>query len=169
MDIARVQRVAWGLAYRELLPPAVLDHWDDDGTTRAWTAAIATPPSAAHRVLVAVDGGAVVGFAAVTPAEGVAATAELAGLVVEPRWGRRGHGSRLLAAATDGARDAGARRMIMWVPESDEVTGRFLGSAGWELDGSARSLDARTTTIRQLRWHTLLDDDRPAAEDEGAP
>ena len=168
-EIARVQRVTWTVAYRDLLPAAVLEAWDDDGTARAWTAAIATPPSGAHRVLVAVDGGTVVGFAAVAPAEEVAATGELVTLVVEPRWGRRGHGSRLLAAAADGAREAGVRRLIMWVPEVDQVTARFLGSAGWALDGSARSLDAGTATIRQLRWHTLLDDDRAAAENEGAP
>jgi len=168
-EIARVQRATWQVAYRDLLPTGVLDGWDDAATARAWTTAIERPPSREHRVLVAVDGGTVVGFAAVGPAEGPGATAELVTLVVEPRWGRRGHGSRLLAAATDGAREAGTGRMIMWVPEADEVTARFLAGAGWAPEGRVRTLDAGTTTIRQLCWQTLLDDDPAPATDEGAP
>ena len=43
-------------------------------------------------------------------------TAQIAPLLVEPRWGRRGHGSRLLAAAVDHARADGFTRLITWVP-----------------------------------------------------
>ncbi|MEU2348584.1 GNAT family N-acetyltransferase [Modestobacter sp. NPDC049651] len=168
--IAGVQRITWTTAYRDLLPPTVLAGWDDVATTASWAAAVTDPPTPAHRVLVAVDGAELVGLAAVAPADAGPDAAELVALLVEPRWGRRGHGSRLLAAATDLARADGTRRMIMWVPEADPATSGFLASAGWAPDGRARSLAAGTTTVRQLCWHTELDDDRPTAGGgEGAP
>jgi GNAT superfamily N-acetyltransferase len=164
--IARVQLVTWRAAYRSLLPAAVLDEWDEAAAVGAWQQAVLHPPTAGHRVLVALDGPVVAGFAAVTPvdpAAGEAAlpgepTSELATLLVEPRWGRRGHGSRLLAAVVDLARSSGDVRLVMWLPEEDAVTSRFLDGAGWAPDGWVRTLDTGDRPIRQLRWHTLLDD-----------
>ena len=172
--IARVQLVTWRTAYRSLLPPAVLDEWDEAAAVQAWRHAVLEPPTPGHRVLVALDGTVVAGFAAVTPGEPAAGeatppdegTSELATLLVEPRWGRRGHGSRLLAAVVDLARANGDVRLQMWLPEQDEVTGGFLDGAGWAPDGWVRTLDTGGPHIRQLRWHTLLDD--PAIDARGA-
>ena len=166
-DIARVQRVTWRTAYRELLPAAVLDEWDDDAVAARWADSISTPPTPGHGVLVATENGAVVGFLAHGPAElqpGEASSAdgptgELQALLVEPRWGRRGHGSRLLAAVVDLVVPTGVRRLQVWVPTADEVTAAFLTSAGWAVDGWTRALDAGTTTIHEQRWHAALVDD----------
>jgi GNAT superfamily N-acetyltransferase len=162
--IAHVQLVTWRTAYRELLPAAVLDDWDEPAAAAAWRAAVTAPPTPAHGVLVAVDGTEVAGFAAFAPAEAAAGgpteppTREVTALLVEPRWGRRGHGSRLLAAVVDLAVAAGVARLHLWLPEDDRVTARFLTGAGWAPDGWLRTLDTGATPLRQLRWHTLLDD-----------
>ena len=170
-DIARVQVVTWRTAYRALLPPAVLDDWDDDSATASWRAAVASPPTPAHGVLVALERNTVVGFAAFGPAELAAGetsdpagpTAELSTLLVEPRWGRRGHGSRLLAAVADVARGGGAARLQVWLPEEDGVSAGFYESAGWAPDGWARTLDTGgTEPLREIRWHALLSDEVPA-------
>jgi GNAT superfamily N-acetyltransferase len=79
-------------------------------------------------------------------------------LLVEPRWGRRGHGSRLLAAVADLAAGSGVVRLQMWLPEGDTVTAGFLEAAGWAPDGWVRTLDTGSSTLRQLRWHTMLDE-----------
>ena len=92
----------------------------------------------------------------VSPPDG--ATNELAALLVEPRWGRRGHGSRLLAAVADLSAATGVRRLQMWVPEADAVTAGFLTTAGWAPDGWARTLDADGSPLRQQRWHAALED-----------
>ena len=173
-SIARVQLVTWRTAYRALLPAEVLDDWDEAAAVAAWEAAVVTPPTPGHGVLVALDGAEVTGFAAFGPAELTEGkrplpggpTNEVTALLVEPRWGRRGHGSRLLAAVTDLAVAAGVRRLQLWLPEEDDVTGRFLTGAGWATDGWVRTLDTGTSTLRQHRWETLLEDVQPEAIDE---
>ena len=175
-EIARVQLVTWRTAYRASLPAAVLDDWDDGAATASWRAAIDSPPTPGHGVLVALERNALVGFAAYGPAELTAGevvdpagpTAELGTLLVEPRWGRRGHGSRLLAAVSDLVRAGGAARLQTWLIETDRVSATFLESAGWGPDGWARTLDTGGEPLREIRWHALLDDP-DATPQEAAP
>jgi GNAT superfamily N-acetyltransferase len=166
-----VQAVTWRTAYRAVLPAEVLDGWDEAAAADTWRAAIAAPPTPGHRVLVAVEQDLVVGFAALVPAElagderphPAGPSGEVATLLVEPRWGRRGHGSRLLAAVTDIARADGTARLQVWLPEQDSVSAGFFESAGWARDGWVRTLDTGGTPLREVRWHTLLeatDEDR---------
>jgi GNAT superfamily N-acetyltransferase len=171
-EVARVQAVTWRTAYRSVLPAVVLDEWDEAAATAAWHAATTSPPTPGHGVLVAVERGTVVGFAAFGPAELAQGerpdpdgpTTEIATLLVEPRWGRRGHGSRLLAAVADLARASGAGRLQVWLPEADEASARFFESAGWARQGWARTLDTGATPLRELRWHAVLDPDAPQEE-----
>jgi GNAT superfamily N-acetyltransferase len=163
-EIARIQVVTWRTAYRSLLPPSVLDDWDADAATASWHAAITSPPTPAHGVLVALEKNTVVGFAAYGPPEllgdeqpdPAGPTSELSTLLVEPRWGRRGHGSRLLAAVADLAEVGGAARLQVWLPEADAVSAGFYESAGWAPDGWARSLDTGDVPLREVRWHALI-------------
>jgi GNAT superfamily N-acetyltransferase len=166
-EVARVQVVTWRTAYRRVLPASVLDDWDAEAATASWRAAVESPPTPGHGVLVALDGQTVVGFAAFGTAELTAGeqphaagpTAELSTLLVEPRWGRRGHGSRLLAAVTDIARAGGAARLQTWLLEPDRVSAGFYESTGWAPDGWARTLETGAEPLREIRWHTLLDDE----------
>jgi GNAT superfamily N-acetyltransferase len=164
-DIARVQAVTWRTAYRSALPADVLDTWDEAAAAAAWRSAALAPPTPAHGVLVAVEREVVVGFAAYGPPEaadvegaaGTGPTTEVATLLVEPRWGRRGHGSRLLAAVADLALASGALRLQTWLAEQDRVSADFFESAGWAPDGWVRTLDTGGAPLRERRWHALLD------------
>jgi GNAT superfamily N-acetyltransferase len=168
--VARVQEVAWRTAYRNVLPDEVLDGWDPAAATAAWRSAVESPPTPAHGVLAAWERDVLVGFAAFGPAELTGGerphpegpTTEVATLLVEPRWGRRGHGSRLLAAVVDLARGAGVARLQTWLLEADRVSAEFLESAGWARDGWSRLLDTGAAPLREVRWHVLLEeaDDR---------
>ncbi|HST63711.1 MAG TPA: GNAT family N-acetyltransferase [Mycobacteriales bacterium] len=159
--IAQIQIETWRAAYKGFLPASVLDALDVGQAEQAWGAAVASPPSAAHHVLVATEGAELVGFAAVGPSDEDDAEpgdALVAALLVEPRWGRRGHGSRLLAAAVDHLRADAITRLIAWVPDGDRASTAFYGSAGWERDGLVRTLEADGGTVREHRWHTALEE-----------
>jgi GNAT superfamily N-acetyltransferase len=169
-EIARIQLSTWRTAYRRLFPAHVLATVDEDYLTLGWHQAITAAPSERHRVLIAVEQGETsytVGFAAAGPADEQALAPEeralgtdvaaITDLLVEPRWGRRGHGSRLLAASVDIWREDGFKSAVAWVYDADQVMRRFLGSAGWEPDGAARALDVDDMLVPQLRLHVALD------------
>lgn len=121
-----------------------------------WEQAVEHPPSVEHRVLVATDGpagsGAVVGLAGLAPTEAVSPEGagepgapvqrgvELTALGVVPAHQRRGHGSRLLAAAADHARAAGAEVLLVWALHGDQALADFLSGAGLTRTGSRREL-----------------------------
>jgi GNAT superfamily N-acetyltransferase len=180
-EIARIQLSTWRTAYRRMFPAHVLASLDEGYLARGWTEAITAPPSARHRVLIAVEQGEssahVVGFAASGPADEQALAPEekplpedvaaVTDLLIEPRWGRRGHGSRLLAAAVDNWRDDGFRTAVAWVYEADDAMRKFLGSTGWEPDGAGRALDVDDLLVPQLRLHVAVNE-TAAADDETA-
>ena len=157
--IAVIQIETWRTAYKNFLPASVLDALDVGQAEQAWGAAVASPPTPVHRVLVATEGPQLVGFAAVGPSDDEDAQpgdALVAALLVEPRWGRRGHGSRLLAAAVDHLRPDGMDRLVAWVPDGDRASAAFYEAAGWEADGLVRTLEADGGTVREERWHAGL-------------
>ena len=157
--VARVQLSTWRTAYADLLPAEALDVPEVQAAA-LWLGAVESPPTPEHRLLVALDGPELVGFAASGPAEDEgldpATTVELAALLVEPRWGRRGHGSRLVAASVEHWRAAGFALAVTWAFERDSVTRSFLTGSGWEPDGAHRGLDTGARVARQLRLHTDL-------------
>jgi GNAT superfamily N-acetyltransferase len=164
-ELGRIQIETWRTAYADVVPAAVLDELTPEAAAGSWAAAITAPPTPRHHVLVALEQEWRVGFVALGPTDDVepddlepATTVGVALILVEPRWGRRGHGSRLLAAAIDHARADGMTRAIAWIPEADAVTREFLISAGWAPDGLARALDTGAGELREIRLHTALGD-----------
>lgn len=157
-EIARVQIQTWREAYRSTVPPTVLDTLDERQATESWRSAIIDPPSTRHRVLAALELDRLVGFSAMTPGEtgDPADMATIAILLVEPRFGRRGHGSRLLAAAVEHLRGDGFARATTWLLARDQVSQGFYRSAGWDADGAARALNMAGTEVDEIRLHAAL-------------
>lgn len=162
-DIGRIQVETWRTAYAQLLPAPVLSGLSAEAAAATWSAAITAAPSARHHILVALEQQWRVGFVALGPADDLedgdpepATTVAVATLLVEPRWGRRGHGSRLLAAAVDHARGDGMTRGVIWIPEGDTASRDFLVSAGWAPDGLVRALDTGAGELREIRLYAGL-------------
>ena len=165
--VARVQLSTWRTAYAAILPAAALDVPEEQAAA-LWLGAVEQPPTPQHRLLVALERAELVGFAASGPTgdDGLdpAVTVELLTLLVEPRWGRRGHGSRLLAASVDHWRGAGFATGVAWAWQRDPATRSFLTGSGWEPDGAVRGLDTgdpdeARRVQQQGRWHTDLRED----------
>ena len=157
-EVARIQVDTWRFTYSGILPDEALAGLTVQAAEAAWNPAVLSPPSLRHHVLIALEGQSTVGFTALGPAEDLqpedpepAATVAVGPLIVEPRWRRRGHGSRLMAAAIDHARGDGMTRAVAWVPESDTGTREFLVGAGWSPDGLVRALDTGAGELREQR------------------
>ena len=107
-DIARIQATVWAGVHSDL-PAAVLEAVGSAEAAEQWAMAATDPPSPRHRVLTALAGERVVGFAALAPASDPDTIPSLDGdllaLCVDPAETGRGHGSRLVNAAADLARD----------------------------------------------------------------
>ena len=160
-EIARIQLDTWRVAYADLLPPEVLAGLDAGEAELTWRQTVEQGPA---QVFVAVEGDWLVGFCAAgpapedetagadgSPAKDSATVALVSTLLVEPRWGRRGHGGRLLAEAGKAMRAAGSTRGIAWLPEQDKASLAFYERAGWVRDGTVRTLDAGGRPLREIR------------------
>lgn len=168
--VGLVQATVWREAYAAVLPQAVLDAFEPQPFTAAWRRSLAAPPAGIYRLLVACAGDQVVGFAAIGPSQDPDAspeTGELTAVGVHPQARRSGHGSRLLNAAVDTLRGAGAEHLSAWVLVSDEATRAFLEQAGLRPDGAFRdrvvSPDGETAReVRLVATMTEPDGPRPA-------
>jgi len=148
--VARIQVDSWVAALGERLGPRRHTAFDQQAIEDGWRTAITSPPTADHRVYVATQEGEVAGFVA------VAGPKDIIALEVAPDRRRRGHGSRLLAAAADHLRDAGGTRMRLWALEKDRVRAEFLRGAGFAEAGMRRELDGPGILIPEVLWHSAL-------------
>lgn len=147
------------------VPPTVASRLDAAAFAAAWAHAIDAPPSPRHRVLTALAGATVVGFAALgprtdAPGERQLASelpeAEILALEIDPTHGRAGHGSRLLAACVDVLRRQNATRVLTWAVQGDDVRTRFLASAGFAPLGLRRRWSVGQDTVTQIAWHATI-------------
>ena len=149
--IANLQIQTWQQAFAELLPAQVV-MTDPLRHEELWETRLRQGGPA----LLALEGTEFVGFAAVSDrldnANLLAPIGEVEVLYVLPRWGRRGHGGRLLAGAAAELRRAGATTAQWWIPESDKATRTFLMSAGWSADGVRRELDTGAEPLFEIRY-----------------
>ncbi|SDI89295.1 Ribosomal protein S18 acetylase RimI [Actinokineospora alba] len=166
-EIARIQVLTWQAGYSGILPAEVLAALDPADAAAQWRQTIEQGPAT---VFVALEGEWIVGFCSAgaspesesamandLPPEDAQTVALIGTLLVEPRWGRRGHGGRLLVAAAKAVRAAGLTRGICWVPEANQSQVSFFTRAGWAPDGVVRTLDAGGRPLRELRMSGSLD------------
>lgn len=141
-----------------------------------WEGAVLSPPSSDHAVLVATEDGDVVGLLGLAPTSGTVSPdspgpgepdnegvddadaqrgVEITALGVAPDHQRRGHGSRLLAAASDLARDASAEVALVWAVSGDPSLEHFLATVGMSRTGSRRELPVGLGVVEEC-WAAAL-------------
>lgn len=157
-DIAALQARTWADEFSD--HPELMAEVTVDEIAEVWHRAIARPPLAACRVLVALSADGVVGFATTLPSDDPDATpgtdGSIAEFLIDPNVRGRGHGSRLLHACVDTLRADGFTVATCWVGSTDDVMRRFLTDAGWAPDGSHREIGLADGSVRvkQVRLHT---------------
>lgn len=152
VDIARLQRECWSR-----LPEGdeLLSQVDESAAVEAWRLAIARPPLATLRVLVAVDP-APVGFAVTGPSDDPDSgpTDGLVAELVAPDLAGD-HAARLVNAAIDTLRADGFQIAHMWLSSDDDAMRAFLTECGWAPDGAHREVGTESGLRRKMvRLHT---------------
>jgi GNAT superfamily N-acetyltransferase len=153
----------WARVYAGVLPGEVLAAVRSEAATDTWREAISAPPSPGHRVLAAVAGDQVVGFAALGPGGDPdldpAVDAEVHALCVDPGRTGAGHGSRLVNASADVLRGNGFAHLFVWLGDAEGELRSFLEQAGWADDGARRRLDLHgdgEVLVEQARLGTRI-------------
>lgn len=176
-DLARVQVASWAHDYAGIVPEELLGKLTGAEATAAWQdrwqAAIDSPPTSRHRVLVAVEDAAdgaggpepglasrvIVGFVSAGPATDSdrwpGTDAEVYELRILPERTRRGHGGRLLHAVAETLADDGFHTAFTWALAADCELRQFLESAGWAADGARADLDVGVR-VPAIRLHTAI-------------
>src|SRR6478609_1901937 len=101
-ELARIQAAVWAEVHGAGPLDDLVDAIASEPAVQQWRDAATSPPSSRHRVLTA---------PAVDPDLDPAVDAELLELRVDPSATRAGHGSRLVNAVADLARDDGFHRL----------------------------------------------------------
>jgi ribosomal protein S18 acetylase RimI-like enzyme len=174
--VGAVQSAVWRQAYAGRLPKEVLAGFDAAVFADRWRQSLQSPPPGVYRLLVALAGGRIVGYAAIAPSQDpdLGSTAgEVTTLGVAPTDRALGHGSRLLNACVDLLSEAGAELVAAWLPADEERTRAFLHAGGFAPDGAFRDRVVAPDggTLREVRL-LVATAASPVAErggDEGAP
>jgi ribosomal protein S18 acetylase RimI-like enzyme len=145
LEVARVHVRAWQVGYRGLLPAAYLDGLRAEDRAARYTFDRTDGP----RTTVAIDAGALVGFATIHGAE-------LCALHVDPAaWGR-GVGHALIAKARADLAAAGTAEAHVWVLVGNARAERFYQRDGWTTDGTRRSDTVWGAAVDELVYRRRL-------------
>jgi ribosomal protein S18 acetylase RimI-like enzyme len=159
-QIALVHVRSWQGAYRGLLPQSYLDGLDPAQRATRWQLALAAPRLSRSGVLVADDGGKLLGFVDYSASRDGDADRDQVGEVnalylVPAAWGG-GAGRLLMDAALARLTAAGFAQATLWVLDTNARARRFYDAGGWSADGAVKHDDSRGFPIRQLRYRKSL-------------
>jgi GNAT superfamily N-acetyltransferase len=133
-------------AYAHILSPTALTYGSPQALGEWWVERWRWERHT-HRLTVAIDGGAVVGFTYLGPSADPGVM-ELSAIHVDPVYVGSGVGRLLMC---DALPHLGARA-VLWVLEGNERARRFYERGGWTFDGATRDLPMGGETSHQLRY-----------------
>lgn len=81
---------------------------------------------------------------------------EIVALEVPAADGRRGHGSRLMTALADTAREQGAGVLQAWAVQGEDSRNRFLGSCGFAPMGVRRESQLGERRLVEICWQAAI-------------
>jgi GNAT superfamily N-acetyltransferase len=156
-EIAEVHVAAWKAAYADLLPPDYLAGLSVAAREAMWQQVLTVGRS---EVILALEEGAVVGFACFGPSRDADATperGEISALYVAPSSWSRGVGKNLVQSARERLRGLGFDSVSLWVLAGKERAIRFYSAAGFSPElGTERTVNLGGTKLQELRMVAAL-------------
>src|SRR5699024_3437035 len=123
-DIAKTQRAIWRDDHDASRGRTMLDGVNEETQIESWKRTITAPPDTRVRVLVALEGPTLRGYALLHPAADDDADPvtemEIGEFAIDPLHRRSGHGSRLLQACVDTAAADRATELTWWLGTDDD-------------------------------------------------
>ena len=155
-EVASVHVRTWQVAYRGLMPDEYLDALRPEDRAKRYTFGSSDPLQPA--TIVAVDEGAIRGFATTGPALSTDghSSGELYALYVDPSSWRLGIGRALIAAAREHLRSQGFTEACLWVLVGNDRAERFYRADGWVSDGTRRVADVHGLMVNEVRYDRHL-------------
>jgi ribosomal protein S18 acetylase RimI-like enzyme len=145
----------WQAAYEHVFGADRLATIDLQAREERWRQRLAARERR-HVVVVAEEGGSVVGFASCGESRDTAGEAELYSIYVLPEaWGS-GAGPALMAAALAALRANGFAAASLWVLEDNPRARRFYEREGWVRDGGRREEEFLGVTITEVGYRITL-------------
>jgi GNAT superfamily N-acetyltransferase len=156
MDVAAVHVRSWQAGYRGLLPDSYLDALKPEDRASRYTFGLRGLDQ--PTTVVALEGRAIRGFAAIGPAQDAQARGigELRALYVDPGYWGRGVGRLLIGSARVRLLDQGFAEAIVWVLSGNQRAERFYLRDGWTPDQTRREEEVWGVKTDQARfWRSL--------------
>lgn len=155
--VAEVVVVAWQVAYRQILPDALLDNLSIAQAEQRWLERIEEPDKA---TFVAELNARVVGFVRCGPSrdgdDDPSQIGEIYAIYVHPdHWGQ-GVGRALLSAANQHLRQRGFTQVTLWTLRDNSSARAFYKKAGLTLDGATKVTERGGEMSVEVRYRQLL-------------
>jgi ribosomal protein S18 acetylase RimI-like enzyme len=159
-QIAVVHVRSWQGAYRGLLPQAYLDGLHPAQRAGQWGRLLAAMNDGRSGVLVADEGGDLLGFVAYSASRDDDADAgrvgEIDAIYLRPSaWGQ-GIGRRLMGAGLARLAAAKFEQATLWVLDSNVRARRFYEAGGWVADGTGKVDESHGFPIAEMRYQRPL-------------
>jgi ribosomal protein S18 acetylase RimI-like enzyme len=155
-ELAEVHIASWQTAYRGLYPDTVLDGFSVESGEKRWKERL---PHESTKTLVYELDGRVVGFVRFGASRGDAAeegVGEISAIYLTPfAWGK-GYGRALLEAALESLRAAGYDEATLWVLKDNPRAIRFYEAAGFQADGTVKTVPRHGVELEELRYRRSL-------------
>ena len=155
-EVAIVHVHSWQVGYRGLMPDEYLDALRPEDRAQRYTFGSSDPSQPA--TIVAVDEGAIRGFATTGPASSTDGyqSGELYALYVDPpSWGF-GVGRALIAAAREHLCRQGFTEAGLSVLVGNDRAERFYRADGWVSDGTRRVAEVHGLVVNEVRYERHL-------------
>ena len=156
-EIARVQVAAWQVAYRGLIPDAILDTLDPQQRASRWQE-ILTQPGGITFVVEAES--RIVGFSNLVPSRDSQADpkaiAEIAAIYVHPGHWREGIGRELCHRSLQEASKRGLSSVTLWVLNTNLSAIKFYEALGFVSDGETKTEKLNDFELHEVRFRCHL-------------
>ena len=155
--IAAIHVNTWRSAYSGIIPRSYLDALSIVKRRKMWENILS---GSGGIILVAEEKqGGIIGFASFGPSrdDDSHCTGEVYGIYVDTlRWGK-GCGRKLMCASEEELKSQGFCSATLWVFQANKKARRFYETAGYEADGSAKTVTIADTELVELRYRKSLE------------